>query len=117
MFLLLFLVIYYPPIIVIGNSMNPNVNSGAVLGVRIDQQHLQGSIEGNVYWFRTQEDSIYRGRNVVHRAVENRDGCVVMKGDNNPLNDGCIPYEDIEVEIYEDSECSFTRLSYISTFS
>jgi len=109
MFLLLFLVIYYPPIIIRGNSMNPNIHSGAVLGVRIDQQHLQGSIEGNVYWFKTQEDSIHRGRNVVHRAVEDRDGCVVMKGDNNPLDDGCIPYEDIEVKIYEDTNVNFLR--------
>lgn len=57
---------------------------------------------GGVYGFRDTRDH-FSGSLIFHRAVEvdEAGGCVVFKGDNNVVSDGCISVEDIEYRVLE----------------
>lgn len=69
--------------VVEGKSMEPLLWTGDVVIV-----YKSGEI-------RVGDVVIYEGRGnyVIHRVIEVRNNCYLIKGDNNPLPDGCIPKE------------------------
>ncbi len=74
-------------IMLLGNSMYPNIESGTLIIVQPDEQYLLGDIIAFV-----NEDNV----NVVHRIVEETDEGFVTKGDNNPKNDEeAVPYDEV----------------------
>ncbi|MGC8975350.1 MAG: signal peptidase I [Thermoprotei archaeon] len=69
--------------VVEGRSMEPLLWTGDVVIV-----YKSGEIRvGDVVIY------VNRGNYVIHRVVEIRSNCYIIKGDNNPLPDGCIPKE------------------------
>lgn len=69
--------------VVEGKSMEPLLWTGDVVIVYKPNEISVGDVV------------IYKGRGnyVIHRVIEVRDNCYLIKGDNNPLPDGCIPKE------------------------
>jgi signal peptidase I len=69
--------------VVEGKSMEPLLWTGDVVIVYKTSEMRVGDVV------------IYEGRGnyVIHRIIEIRDNCYVIKGDNNALPDGCIPKE------------------------
>ncbi len=69
--------------VVEGRSMEPLLWTGDVVIV-----YKSGEVRvGDVVIY------VNRGNYVIHRVVEIRSNCYIIKGDNNPLPDGCIPKE------------------------
>ncbi|MFN3267913.1 MAG: signal peptidase I [Zestosphaera sp.] len=69
--------------VVEGKSMEPLLWTGDVVIVYKPNEVSVGDVV------------IYKGRGnyVIHRVIEVRDNCYLIKGDNNPLPDGCISKE------------------------
>ncbi|MEM0014994.1 MAG: signal peptidase I [Zestosphaera sp.] len=71
--------------VVEGRSMEPLLWTGDVVVVYKDSDIGVGDVV------------IYAGRGgyVIHRVIEVHPDCLLIKGDNNPIPDGCIPKERI----------------------
>ncbi|MEM0025067.1 MAG: signal peptidase I [Zestosphaera sp.] len=69
--------------VVEGKSMEPLLWTGDVVVVYKSSEIRVGDVV------------IYesRGSYVIHRVIEVRSNCYLIKGDNNPIPDGCIPKE------------------------
>lgn len=69
--------------VVEGKSMEPLLWTGDVVIVYRSSDVKVGDVV--IY--------LNRGNYVIHRVIEIRSNCYVIKGDNNSLPDGCIPKE------------------------
>lgn len=92
--------------VVEGKSMEPLLWTGDVVIV-----YKSGEIKvGDVV--------IYEGRGnyVIHRVIEVRNNCYLIKGDNNPLPDGCIPKELIKGKVLSigDSVIKIPGVGYLT---
>lgn len=69
--------------VVEGKSMEPLLWTGDIVIVyKSDEIRV-----GDVVIYKSRENY------VIHRVIEIRSNCYLIKGDNNPLPDGCIPKE------------------------
>jgi signal peptidase len=77
-------------LLVQGNSMLGTIEPGSFVVLKAKEKYEVGDIVG----YSTSIDSVFGGRNVVHRIMEEKSGGFVIKGDNNPRNDPYIVSQD-----------------------
>lgn len=70
-------------LLVQGNSMLPTIEPGSFVILKTQDSYEVGDIAG----FSTSTQSVFQGRNVVHRIIEDTDRGFRFQGDNNPKPD------------------------------
>ena len=78
-------------LLVQGQSMLPTIEPGSFVILKEKEMYEVGDIVG----YSTPRDSIFSGRNVVHRIIEEKPDGFIIKGDNNQKNDPGIVSPDV----------------------
>lgn len=110
-----------PLIMSYGDSMKPSMEGGVVSAGYVDiQEELRVNKElpvekGDVVGFMTSE--VNNGGMVIHRVIQidEEERCMVTRGDNRVVDDGCIPFEDVWFLVRED-ELSIMEVEKINEF-
>ncbi len=66
-----------------GNSMLGTIEPGSFVVLKAQESYVIGDIIG----YSTPVQSVYGGRNVVHRIIAEKDDGFILQGDNNPKRD------------------------------
>jgi signal peptidase I len=77
-------------LLVQGQSMMPTIEPGSFVILRVQESYEVGDIVG----YTTPKQSVFQGRNVVHRIIEEGDRGFRIQGDNNPKPDPGFVTED-----------------------
>ena len=84
-------------LLVEGQSMLPTIEPGSFVVLKAQESYEVGDIVG----YTTPQQSVFQGRNVVHRIIEDKDDRgFLIQGDNNPKPDpGLVPEDRIMGEV------------------
>lgn len=74
----LFFFFGYRPVVIMSGSMEPEIQTGAI----VITQKTKDIKKGDIMFFESED-----GVSVIHRCIEIKDGEYITKGDNNKIKD------------------------------